>query len=675
MAIDVDKQGLLRLRDLPYVTSIEEREIGEPLLNFSVPWINGNDVHALGVGGTGYTIAIIDSGVQSDHPTLLNSSGTTRVVSEACYSEENIISIDTLCPNGSTSQTGTGSASPTSPGCLANSGDYDLNGTLCFHGTHVAGIAAGRDATYRGLAPEVNIIAIQTFYRENEILGVGCEDTGPCLHYDEADLITSLQRVYSLRTSNSIAAVNLSLGGGAYSSTCDSQKVNLYNAVNQLVGAGIAVIAASGNDSYSSQMRAPACLSNVVSVGATYSFSDDVTDYTNVASMLDLFAPGDDIRSSVPNSDWAPGDGTSMAAPHVAGAWALMRQIRPDATYSQILAAFMNTGQITGKDGIDRPRIDVLAAGQYLDSTPPSVPTLISPPNYSATNDTTPTLSWSSVSGAVLYDLEVATDTSFSDIIYISQGASTNETLPSLADDWYYWHVRARDLIGNWSSWSGYYAFKIDTVPPETPTLNSPPNNSVTNDATPTFDWGNSSGATSYNIQVDNSSGFSSPEINQTTTSSQYTPSTSLSDSLYYWRVMARDDVPNSSGWSSVWNVTIDTTPPSAPVLVLPANGSSTSNTTPTFEWAWPSGAVEFHIQIDTTNSFPSPDIDAYTTTGYYTPSPLATGIHYWRIQARDSANNWSSWSSVWSVTITPPLRAHSGNPVHPTDQPGSRPA
>ncbi|MFO7891378.1 MAG: FISUMP domain-containing protein [bacterium] len=90
------------------------------------------------------------------------------------------------------------------------------------------------------------------------------------------------------------------------------------------------------------------------------------------------------------------------------------------------------------------------------------------------------------------------------------------------------------------------------------PTLSSPSDGSTITDNTPTFDWVSVSNASYYELEVDNSSYFSSPEINQTSlTSSGYTASSSLSDDTYYWRVRAKDSQGNWGGWSSSWDFTI----------------------------------------------------------------------------------------------------------------------
>jgi len=176
-------------------------------------------------------------------------------------------------------------------------------------------------------------------------------------------------------------------------------------------------------------------------------------------------------------------------------------------------------------------------------------------------------------------------------------------------------------------------SFDVDCPTPTTPSLTSPSNGSSACDTTPSFDWSSVSGATSYRIQVDNNSSFGSPEIDTTTSSSNYTPGSALSPGTYYWRVRASNSCGDGS-WSSVWSVTILGTV-GVPSLYSPSNGSSTCDTTPYFDWSSVSGATSYRIQVDNNSNFSSPVIDTTTSNSYYTPgSPLSPGTYHWRVRA-----------------------------------------
>ena len=362
LALSVGPSALKELEasNLPIKRVMEDR-IHKPVLMDSVPLIGADQAWAAGFDGSGRTVAVIDSGVDSAHPFLAG-----KVIEEACYSTTSGFQSTTLCPNGADEQIGPGA------------GVYcplDLEG--CWHGTHVAGIVAGDgtslDLPIWGVGRGASIMSIQVFSRINSFLD--CGGAPPCLGAFTSDILAALERVYDRRTAHDFVSVNMSLGGGLFSAACDNEPYKPF--IDNLRAVGIATVIASGNDGSTSQISAPACVSSAVSVGATTK-DDRVADYSNVAPFMSLFAPGDEIISSYPGGNFAVASGTSMAAPHVAGAWAILKQAAPTASVDDILQALTSTGlPITDPrtgGGTTKPRIQVDLALSVLlgeNQTPP----------------------------------------------------------------------------------------------------------------------------------------------------------------------------------------------------------------------------------------------------------------------------------------------------------------
>ncbi len=233
MAMEVTEGALRALVDSGAIATIEEDVLAEPTLSGTIPIVGADDAHALGFTGSGQTVAILDTGIEG-----LHSFFGGRIVSEACYSNAGPSSTRrSLCPSGLQTQLGPGAAEATTGQC------FDGASNLCRHGSHVAGIAAGNGSSFTGVAKNSNIIAIQVFTRFNSDSDCG-SGRSPCVLSYRSDQIKGLERVYALRSAYNIAAANMSLGGGAYTSqaACDAANSSTKAAIDLLRSAGIATV-------------------------------------------------------------------------------------------------------------------------------------------------------------------------------------------------------------------------------------------------------------------------------------------------------------------------------------------------------------------------------------------------------------------------------------------------
>lgn len=331
-------QALLNLIETDLVEQIEMDALHHPSLDASLVQIGADLAHVDGYDGDGSVIVLLDTGIDGTHPMLAG-----RILDEACFSNTSD------CPNGEQEMFGPGAAIPCDFGCD--------------HGTHVAGIAAGADAGdgLVGLAPNASLIAIQIF---SEVGG------SPAAY--SSDILAALQHTLALVPFHPISAVNLSFGGSIYSTeeSCDQAAASQRLAIELLRQAGVASVAAAGNESFTNALTTPACLSNVISVGSV-SQDDEPSRFSNSAAFLSLLAPGESIETAESGGGTVVGTGTSLSAPHVAGAVAVLREAVPGATVSEIENALALSGVpiVDDRNGVTTPRVRVAEAIDLLAAT------------------------------------------------------------------------------------------------------------------------------------------------------------------------------------------------------------------------------------------------------------------------------------------------------------------
>ncbi|MEU1217790.1 S8 family peptidase [Streptomyces microflavus] len=350
VTLRVDQTGLTKLESQPGVISVTEDVPVKTTLNESTVKIGSDKANAAGKTGAGVSIAVLDTGVEKGHSFLGG-----RVKQEACYSVTDAsYGATSLCPDGTQAQVGAGSADTATGPC-------SLLGTQCDHGTHVAGIAAGNGtgisgAPTRGVAPGADIIAVQVFskFDSDAYCGAG---KSPCVLSFTSSQIKGLEKVHALKKAGtSIVAANLSLGGGHWTSACAADPRKMI--IDNLLTEGVATVVAAGNNGYTDAVSAPGCVSSAITVGSTTD-DDQLSTFTNRGPLLDLLAPGTSIVSSVPGNAYGSKNGTSMAAPHVTGALAVLGQTYPDKPVTELEAILKTSGQTVTYTGAATPRLQL----------------------------------------------------------------------------------------------------------------------------------------------------------------------------------------------------------------------------------------------------------------------------------------------------------------------------
>ncbi|MFD5319816.1 S8 family serine peptidase [Streptomyces sp. NPDC127098] len=226
-----------------------------------------------------------------------------------------------------------------------NNGAVDGHG----HGTHVAGTVAG--ASY-GVAKQAEIVAVRVL--DNSGGGT------------TASVVGGIDWVTGDADGPSVA--NMSLGGGV--------DTVLDAAVRNSVAAGVTYAVAAGNNyGADASTRSPARVSEAITVGSSTS-TDARSDFSNVGSVVDIFAPGTSIASAWSTSDTATNtiSGTSMATPHVAGAAALYLADNPGATPAEVSSALVNNAVWNRLSGVPGNTVNALLHVGDEGSGPPPPP-------------------------------------------------------------------------------------------------------------------------------------------------------------------------------------------------------------------------------------------------------------------------------------------------------------
>ena len=254
-------------------------------------------------------------------------------------------------------------------------------------------------------------------------------------------------------------------------------------------------------------------------------------------------------------------------------------------------------------------------------------PTLSSPSNSATGVSTSPTFSWSQVSGNLGYRIIVSTN--LSDLptdpnqqggtpsngfnTTVGQNTTSDPYTGTLsAGTTYYWEVHALGSTGG-GTWSSQYSFTTVAAALPAPTLSSPSNSATGVSTSPTFSWSQVSGNLGYRIIVSTnlsdlptdpnqqggtpSNGFNTT-VGQNTTSDPYT-GTLNAGTTYYWEVHALGSTGGGT-WSSQYSFTTVAAALPAPTLSSPSNSATGVSTSPTFSWSQVSGNLGYRIIVST---------------------------------------------------------------------------
>jgi titin len=258
---------------------------------------------------------------------------------------------------------------------------------------------------------------------------------------------------------------------------------------------------------------------------------------------------------------------------------------------------------------------------------------------------------WSDVAEAVDYTLEEDDDPYFSSPIVRYNGADSQYELTSHAAGTWYYRVRASNAGGD-SAWSNSESVSVIPAAPELLPISNPGGIGEY-----VVDWDDVTGATSYQMEEDDNSAFTSPTVHNTGTSSQYQV-TDQDGGTWYYRVRA-SNAGGDSPWSNPASVGVV---PAAPTLdpIHDPDGNGTY----LVDWSDVAGASSFRLEEDDNAGFTSPAVRYMGTNSQFQVYGQETGLWYYRVRASNAGGD-GLWSNLASVGVIPaaPVLAAISNP------------
>ncbi|MGG4012815.1 S8 family peptidase [Bacillus smithii] len=307
VSVTADKQDVRQLESNPNIAYVEEnvpfqladssfqtlstkRAVSSNEKTWDMQAINASKAWENGVTGKGVKIAVIDTGI-APHSDLNIAGGVSTVDYTSSYKDDN------------------------------------------GHGTHVAGIIGAKrnGIGIAGVAPDAQIYAVKALDKNGN---GNLQDIAEALDWAIA---------------NKMDIINMSFG------TSTDSKI-LHDLVDKAYKSGILLVAAGGNNGNSSgtgdTVEYPAKYNSVVAVSSLNS-NKNRSVFSATGPEIEVSAPGENIVSTYLNGEYAVGSGTSMAAPHVAGMLALLKQLHPNELNSQLRAEAEKEAMDLGKKGKD----------------------------------------------------------------------------------------------------------------------------------------------------------------------------------------------------------------------------------------------------------------------------------------------------------------------------------
>ncbi|WP_052420457.1 Ig-like domain-containing protein, partial [Hyalangium minutum] len=304
-----------------------------------------------------------------------------------------------------------------------------------------------------------------------------------------------------------------------------------------------------------------------------------------------------------------------------------------------------HTVRATATDAAGNTSVSSATHTFIVDTTAPAAPVVTAPANGTTLSDSTPTYTGTAEPNSTV--TVIVDGTPVDTVVADGSGNWSFTPVVPLADGPHAVKATATDAVGNISLDSATNTFMVDTGGPAAPIITAPANGSITNDNTPTY-TGTAEANSTVTVIVDGTSVGTA--VADGSGNWSFTQPTPLADASHTVKARATDAVGNTGPESTANTFTVDTAAPAAPMVTAPANGSTTSDNTPTYAGtAEPNSTVTVIVDGTSVGTVVADGAGAWSFTQ---PTPLTDASHTVKATARDAAGNTSAESAANTFTV-----------------------